>query len=322
MQLYLLLNKRCNMSCNFCIRGEMDGAEIDPSQWYTILEKNNFKSYDLILTGGEPSLSECLPDIIEYSQKYFRRVYVNTNGFNSEWISKCSYKDMHIQISLDGDRKKHNELRSRGDLDVFSAIEKTIQTVEKVNISYNISTVVGQRNRESVKQLMDYLYQYEKLKYWKVSPLLPFSCQSDRDMLSVDEWNSLVDYLLDNARIRLKIKKLFCFDLLDKFIRNDNFLNITNCGDVTNKIYVYPDFTVYPCTCLTDFPLGNLLDDSLFHILKNNLSDKFSNYQIEEKSVCYTCKYRRLCNGGCIGMSYYYFGKLGMGDYRCPFIKK
>ena len=92
----------------------------------------------------------------------------------------------------------------------------------------------------------------------------------------------------------LRIKKLFDFRLLDRYLNTNPLVDKlpkTNCGNVKYKIYVYPDFTVYPCTCLTDFPIGNLLTRSLKDILSSESSKLFSDYQIKSESACKSCKY-------------------------------
>lgn len=76
--------------------------------------------------------------------------------------------------------------------------------------------------------------------------------------------------------------------------------------------------SVYPCTCLTDFCLGNLKLLPLSRILKSDLALKFANYTLLPDSNCNSCEYLKYCNGGCIGMSYHYFYKIGYGDPRCP----
>ena len=48
----------------------------------------------------------------------------------------------------------------------------------------------------------------------------------------------------------------------------------------------------------------------------------FSEYALKEESECQKCEYKTFCNGGCVGMSYHYFGELGMGDKRCPKLHK
>lgn len=326
MQIYLLLNHDCNLNCSFCIRGHSASHKfVDINDLSAILQKNDFSNYYLLLTGGEPTLHPDLAEIIKMCEPYFKGIAVNTNGRESSWIDKCKNNQFHIQISLDGTEELHNQIRGNGECDIYSEILKTIQKINAYNISYNISTTVGKYNYENVKILCDHICRLPNIRYWKVSPLLPFGCANENNVISISKWNVLVEYLLNNAKVHLQIKRLFDFELLDKYMKeNPNICKFpkSNCGDVNYKIYVYPDFTVYPCTCLVDFPLGNLLDHSLSEILNNSFSQLFSNYSVKKDSLCYSCKYLPICNGGCIGMSYHYFKELGKGDYRCPLIQE
>lgn len=324
MQLYLLLNDSCNLKCPFCIRGASKGLCIDAEKLESVLSDNPFEGYSLLLTGGEPTLHPKFNDIVELCSRKFKHVSINTNGYLSNWVDNLKNPRIHVQISIDGDRNDHNRIRSGGTIDVYGHIEKTIEKLECSGISYNIATTVSKHNIDSVISLAKELKEFKKIRYWKVSPQLPFGCGNMHDVLDIKEWNAFVDKLISIANIRLAIKKYFDFDLLDSVIKeNPNYENVskTNCGNVKDKIYIYPDFTVYPCTCLTDFPLGNLLENSLDVILASEKAKVFSNYTLSEESVCRSCKYLKFCNGGCIGMSYHYFGKLGVGDYRCPRLK-
>ena len=326
MQLYLLLNNDCNLKCGFCIRGYKSSSNyIDIEILRGILRKNNFSKYHLLLTGGEPTLHPDLNEIIDMCQPAFKSISINTNGLESSWIDQCKEKNIHVQISLDGTKSMHNQLRGNGKIDVYSKIMETIKILNSFNISYNISTTVGKNNYDNVRNLCKYMREFSNIRYWKVSPLLPFGCADENNVIAVSEWNDLVNYLLDNAEVRLQIKRLFDFDLLDRYMeKNPDILKLqkSNCGNVKYKVYVYSDFTVYPCTCLTDFPLGNLKYHTLNELIDSTVGKMFSNYSVKEQSVCYQCKYLPICNGGCIGMSYHYFKELGMGDYRCNLIQK
>ena len=327
MQMYLLLTDTCNLYCSFCIRGKRkSNLYLDVESLKIILSQNNFFDYYLLITGGEPSLHRNLPDIIGLCQSYFKGVSINTNGVESGWINKCRNFNFHVQISLDGTKEYHNMLRGNGKSDVYSAVIATIRKLNQFAIPYNISTTVGNENYENVKSLCEVMNEMSGMKYWKVSPQLPFGCMYNTDsVFGVKRWNALVDFLLDHARVLLSIKKLFDFDVLERYLKDNplrrNFPK-NNCGSVKYKIYVYPDFTVYPCTCLTDFPIGNLLNSNLRDILKSEEATRFSDYRILPDSTCNDCKYVDICNGGCIGMSYHFFGKLGKGDYRCPLMKR
>ena len=325
MQLYLLLTQSCNLKCPFCIRGNSKENDfLDINDLKVVLSQNDFKHYYIFLTGGEPTLHPDLPNIIELCQTHFKGVAVNTNGLLSSWISKCSNTDFHVQVSIDGYEEQHSKIRGMADKDLFKSVMRTIQELYKRQISYNVSTTVGKENYDDVRNLCFLMDSFPGLKYWKVSPRLPFGCADFSDTITIQEWNSLVDYLLENSTVRLSIKRLFDFAVLDKYMmaNHDNTVSTkSNCGDVKYKIYVYPDFTIYPCTCLTDFPLGNLHEERLASILNNDRSEVFRNYHVKAESNCSDCKYLGFCNGGCIGMSYHYYGELGMGDYRCPLKK-
>lgn len=325
MQVYLLLNNICNLKCDFCIRGKQDEQKVlDIHKLEKILKINNFSNFHFLLTGGEPTLHKDLPGIIELCKPYVKGISINTNGVDSEWIDALTDNDIHVQISVDGTKEYHNQLRG-GMKNIYDSILKTIDKLNEKNIRYNISTTVNTANYENVKLLCKKMDSFKNMKYWKVSAMLPFGCADQNDVLPYDRWNELVDYLIDEAEVRLKIAKLFDFKLADKYLEKNpatNTLIGKNCGDVRRKIYVYPDFTVYPCTCLTDFPLGNLEDETLESVLTNEISKKFSEYSVCSESACYSCKYLSICNGGCIGMSYHFHGKLGMGDFRCPIVLK
>ena len=266
-----------------------------------------------------------MPEIIEICSPFFKGISINTNGKNSSWIDKCKENNFHVQLSIDGTPQVHNKIRENGLIDIYGCIMETIEKLNKHNISYNISTTVGQNNYECISDLCKLINQLPQICYWKVSPMLPFGCADSNNVLPIDKWNDLVNTLLEEAEVRLHIKKLFDFQLLDRYMKinpNINSFPKANCGDVRYKIYVYPDFTVYPCTCLTDYPLGNLKTHKLNEIIKNPTSQEFINYKVKADSVCYKCKYLPICNGGCIGMSYRFFNTLGKGDYRCPLIQK
>ena len=78
---------------------------------------------------------------------------------------------------------------------------------------------------------------------------------------------------------------------------------------------------VYGCTCLEDYPLGNLKCNTLREIIESELYLKLSECKLLEDSPCNSCRYVVLCNGGCPGMSKKFFGDIGMGDIRCDKVK-
>ncbi len=321
MQIYFLLTEKCNLRCRMCIRGEKQNNEIT----FNDLKNNGlletFQSHDIVITGGEPSLCKEFGEIVSAVSDVAKTVSICTNGIKNDYITNDFFKsNVKIQISIDGSANQHDNIRGLG------TYEKTFQTVKKLEdleIPYSIATVVNKSNKESLIDLASELAKLKNMTWWSVSMEMPFGEGSFEQILPVEDWNELVDKLLQNATFKMKVKKLFPFELFDKYKEKlDQMYEqgglCNNCGSGASKIYIYPDLTVYPCTCLTKFPLGNLKEKKLDEILCSEQTLKFSRYKLEEDSKCYKCEYKKYCNGGCIGMSYQHFGKLGYGDVRCP----
>jgi radical SAM protein with 4Fe4S-binding SPASM domain len=323
MQIYWLLTEACNLNCGYCIRGKKNSLFIKLEDYVYCFQKNNFTDDQILLTGGEPMLHPQFIEILKFTLNRAKCVAVNTNGTINKFDKLPYDQRLHIQISLDGTKDVHDMIRSAGS---FEQTWNNIKIVDNQGINYNISTVVNATNFAFLGDLIPYLHSLTNMQYWKVEPQLPFGCGKTEQCIGRQQWNELVDYLIENSPFKLKIKKLFDFSLI-KNISEDMLQDygkrcLHNCGTCKKKVYIYPDLSVYPCTCLKNYKLGNLGNADLITILEGDQAKKFSKYEVLPESACVKCKYLPICNGGCIGMSQYFFGKLGMGDMRCPLIIK
>ena len=320
MQIYLLITEKCNLSCPMCIRGNQDGPVLPIEKLYDIVNRGDFKDCDLVLTGGEPTLHPEFCKIIDSVCAAAKSVTITSNGTTAQYLAAArQYENIHVQISLDGDQPTHDLIRGAG---TYAQAMETVRNLDCAGISYSVATVVSRKNSSSLDGLRFELEQLKNLRFWKLSYEMPFQTRLFAEMMTSAEWNTFVDAIIRRAKLRLRVKKLFPFELYNKYCRTDcHFSNETirciNCGSGSQKIYIYPDLNVYPCTCLTDFCVGNLEETPLNHILHGEKLRPFLDYKVGENTVCNTCEYRAICNGGCIGMSYHYFGKLGQGDIRC-----
>lgn len=320
MQIYLLVTEKCNLNCQMCIRGCQDGEILSIENLKKILKRGDFNNQDIVLTGGEPTLHPKFCDIVELVCAVAKTVTITSNGTLNYYIDTVkNFDNLCVQISLDGEEKIHDKIRGIG---TYCKTMETIKILDKSGIPYSVATVVSRDNAFSMKNLCFELEKLNNLLFWKLSYEMPFANKKFERMMTSDEWNTFVDDLIKRAKLRLHIKKIFPFELYERYkniIEESNMMKnrCINCGSGSQKMYVYPNFNVYPCTCLTDFCVGNLMTSKLEKIFNSKKLKPFLNYKIDDNTVCNTCEYKVICNGGCIGMSYHYYGVLGKGDIRC-----
>ncbi len=321
MQIYILLTENCNLNCEMCIRGFQTGVDMKINDLTSVVEKNDLSNHDIVVTGGEPSIHNEYTSIVDILCKKSKTVTVTSNGTLPLHIDDLNnYDNLFFQISLDGDRETHDAIRGKGS---FERTWKNIRLLDSEKMKYSVASVISKKNINDIYRLIPLLQDLSNMRFWKISYEMPFGSADINNIITADEWNDFVQAIIKRVNFRLRIHKLFPFDLYDKnknILDKDDINRVRNinCGSGRTKIYIYPDFNVYPCTCLTDFCLGNLMENTLDDIINSENNIPFSDYRICEESVCKDCEYKKYCNGGCIGMSYHFFGKLGMGDIRCP----
>lgn len=323
MRIYLLITNKCNLHCSMCIRGKKYDKDMNFNDLKKIVVRESFIDTEIVITGGEPTLHKDFIEIIKFVSKYFKKVLIATNGTTNFYIDDLKdLKNLMIQISIDGNEKTHNSIRGKNS---FEATINTIKKLEKTDINYCIASVIGLNNKNEIFQLIPLLETFSKMIYWRVSYEMPFGSAKVNPIMPIEEWNHFVDEILNTVNFRLLIKKIFYFNLYNRLLENPEYKNEDrhfNCGSGKTTIYIYPNFDIFPCTCLTDFPLGNILKISLESILTNDKNKKFSCYKIDSNLPCHSCKYFKFCNGGCIGISYNIMGALGKGDIRCPILRR
>jgi radical SAM protein with 4Fe4S-binding SPASM domain len=280
----------------------------------------------LLLSGGEPTLHSNFEEIKEYCLPLFKTVLVNTNGvtkyFQKVRFSVLRRSNLYFQLSIDGNEAENDRIRGNG---TYKKIIDLLKKFREHDIKVLVSTVVNSDNIASIKELCAVLSNL-KILGWTVSPLMPFGrALNKKKILTNTQWNYLVDELIDICDFKLNIKKIFNLSQLEH-LTDDQLRNISNnaslnCGSGNQKIYIYPDFSVCGCSCINNYKFGNLIQHSLEEIMHSYMAKNIRNYTLVEESYCNKCRYLKICNGGCIGMSLNTFKKIGVGDIRCPLLK-
>ena len=325
VQVYLLITERCNLHCPHCIRKVKARGDCDFSHDNLSLLLNRvgelFKQHTYVITGGEPTLHPDFCAIVNRTIESEGSVAITTNGTNADSFVplRIRARNIDVQVSLDGNRETHDSIRGAG---TFDLAVRTIKQLLASEFRVTVASVVSKINAASFSSLSEVLSQLH-VPSWSLSMEQAFTADAKSRALTTKDWNSFVDDMIKTATVPIKIRKQFDFGLFEKMEAKLGKEHITkcaipNCGVGRTKVYIYPDGTVLPCTCLPELAIGNIFTDNPALLRK-----RFNGINCEPliNSVCHTCRWKYFCKGGCPGHSLRRTGVIGFGDERCPYVK-
>ena len=171
--LFLFVTGRCNSKCAMCFyAGEMDKRHPDLTfeQIRRMSETAGHFNKPWI-SGGEPTLRDDLPEIIEmfYINNGITDINIPTNGLRGErvveWLHRlrknCPKLNIVIGISLDGFSEVHDHQRGvpggfRRAIETLRNIDNTFRDDPKVIV--NVTTVITKLNIDQVEDFMNWIY--------------------------------------------------------------------------------------------------------------------------------------------------------------------
>lgn len=271
----------------------------------------------MLISGGEPTLHPSFYEIVNRSAKTFKKVVVNTNGLRFSQLKKINnFKNVSIQISLDGDEEVHNTIRGEG------TFKKTLININKLfelGINVTIASTVTKHNISTFHKL-DRALSKANFLYWNVKRVVGSGRADDTDDVTTQVWNKFVAKLKTNTTKpqRLRIAPMFSESAICNAANiatssNRPNLSTQNCGTGRSKLYINPNGTVYPCACMEKKITGDFKVETV-----NAILNKLSALPIQPKleATCHTCPAWELCHGGCPGASSR--AKFpNLGDPRC-----
>ena len=290
----------CNLSCWYCYENKVPHSkmskEIEDGICKHIAEQynsNHFNVLKLSFFGGEPLLyPEIIIKIVSFAKEFCVRKSLGlifdftTNGtlLSMEVLNTIKDYPCFFQITLDGNRMKHNKIKYSKDIpDTFSATINNIYLIQKT----------------TPKSITSVRINFDS------STLLYF-----------DEILSELD-MLDRLRTKIILKKVWqinssaiskkkIFEIINQTLDKEFSLDYYSQGgicfaDRDNQITFNYDGGVYKCTTITHYDKKNSL--GTFHASTGLVSwddEKISylkNYDIFKD--CKSCKLLPLCGGPC-----------------------
>lgn len=281
----LFVTERCNLKCQHCfIRNAPEAdrknkTEMDINEYNRLFRSIRKKVTNIKVTGGEPTLRTDLAQIIIAASKKggVKHVTIFTNGTHKQrlvamleaTINACPIK-ISIQVSLDGDRHVHNEIR--GSKGAYQNVLETMQALVEIKAKYprrisrlSVATGFFRNNEHNIQDIVDIVrsYRFEHvISVPRSSKLHVFNLGNDwksnyypinYHFEDLDQVVSRLDML---SKIILKENKLSLFkkvnkitlDAMNEIIKNKK--PIVPCYTGRADLVIYPNGDVARCEML------------------------------------------------------------------------
>lgn len=165
------ITSRCNQHCPYCFAKAEDDEQDEPSlaemerKFDLLLELGEERTFNIQLSGGEPTVRQDLPEIIKMARdKGFEYIQINTNGKRlaneqdyAKTLKRAGASTIFLQFDGTEDRI-HQALRGEP---LFETKKKAIENCRRAGIPVTlVPTVVRNVNLENIGEMMDFLLEH------------------------------------------------------------------------------------------------------------------------------------------------------------------
>lgn len=308
---HLILNPtlECNFKCWYCYESHSKGkmSEDVLARVYKHIDRkielDKLDSFHLDWFGGEPLLyydeivhpisiyvkDKCIQSNIIYSS------HITTNGYLLNRRKIDLMKDMapvRLQITLDGDKQRHDGIRNQGNV---SSFDKIINNICVVCEEVILSEIILRINYTDDTLNSDFKSVFESIpKKYRTKIMLSFN--------RVWQTNTYREAVLDNHKLMeiIELGRQLGYrtpQYLPFAIGSNNRCYM----DSFNTVLINYNGKVYSCTG-RDFVeqnvLGELKEDGSIVYNQEKIAMKYGNVPFENE-MCLKCKYLPLCLGPC-----------------------
>lgn len=163
--LELQITRRCNLRCRHCYIGPPEDLELSAEEVGAVLDEfEALQGLRAIITGGEPLLHRGFGGINEILPRYALRKILVTNGTLLTPATLRGLNFDEIQVSIDGLREAHDEIRGEG---AFDRAMGGITEALGAGFDVSVSTMVHAKNLGDFDEL-DETFRALGVKDWVV----------------------------------------------------------------------------------------------------------------------------------------------------------
>ncbi len=304
LRMDMALTFKCQNDCVHCYAGgSHQTTELTTEQWKQVIEKlSEVGVFILTFTGGEPTLRDDLPELLEYAQNKGIVTGLISNGRklkDEKYVDTLEKAGLDfVQITLESHLPKVHDVMTNSEGSWKDTV-KGIKNVVKSEIYVSTNTTLSKHNAGEFLKTIDYIQELGVDAFGCNSLIYSgkASTVSEEFALTIDELKSLLPKVKEKAQI-LSLKFLWYTPTQYCQFNPVQFgLGVKSCTAALINACVGPNGDVYPCQSYFE-SLGNILTEQWEKIWRHPLAEKLRSRSYAEEK-CKDCSDLQVCGAGC-----------------------
>jgi radical SAM protein with 4Fe4S-binding SPASM domain len=304
LRMDLALTFRCQNNCIHCYAGgPHETEELSTEQWKTVMDRlHEIGVFIVTFTGGEPTLRDDLPELLQYAQNKGIVTGLVTNGRrlkDKDYISTLEKVGLDfVQITLESHRPQVHDLIT----ETKGSWKETVQGIKNsvcTRIYVTTNSTLSSHNAADFLETVDFIKELGVAAFGANSLIYSGKASkiSEEFVFPVEKLKELLPRVRDKADL-LGLKFLwytptqYC-----QFDPVSSGLGVKSCTAAMVNMCVAPNGDVYPCQSYFE-SLGNILKDDWHEIWNSPLAVSIRKREYVEPK-CKDCPQLQICGGGC-----------------------
>ncbi len=298
----LAVTYRCNNDCAHCYNArERNFPELTTEQWFKIMDQLWALGVPhIIFTGGEATLRNDLPALIQHAESNGQITGLNTNArrlSDEKYVQTLVDAGLdHVQVTVEScDESIHDEMmRSKG------AFKQTIQGLKNAlnsKLYVMTNTTMLRNNVHKIPETLDFLAAIGVPTIGLNALIYSGNGLTVGTGLRESELQPILDVATQKTAARGQRLIWYTPTQYCQFDPTASNLGVKGCTAALYSMCIESNGDVLPCQSYYQ-PLGNMLTDSWDSIWNHKLSTKLRDRQ-GLPSKCEGCPVVSECGGGC-----------------------
>lgn len=275
MDLTVITTYRCNSKCSMCHIWQNPTLPADEVS-LTTLAKLPAGFDNLNITGGEPTLREDLPEIVDLLYPRAHKLEISSNGLHADRLEPIikKYPDIKVRFSLEGFALTNN--RIRGEEEGFEKKAAGLLRLKEIGgTDLGFGAVIQDDNVDELVEL--YRFAMDKKVEFATSALHNAFQFHKNDNVFYNRLRvarkveQLITAMLKTNSVKNWFRAYLNLGLIEKILGHDRLIP---CTAATDFIFIDPWSDVYACNVRPDLLMGNLQQQAWDDVLHSPTAEQ------------------------------------------------